>query len=63
MSDDSLRAKQERLQLGTPKVNDADKASYTEENSLSQNRQLAEANPEWRRFYEIIKQITKEMRD
>ncbi|MEV5030160.1 hypothetical protein [Paenibacillus sp. LPE1-1-1.1] len=62
MSDGSLRAKQEKLQLESKKMIHAELASHSEEGSLGENRKKEGANPEWQRFYEVIKEITQDMR-
>ncbi|KRE43272.1 hypothetical protein [Paenibacillus sp. Soil522] len=62
MAKDSLRAKQEKLQLESNKTNNANINSHTEEEKPLENRQNDGANPEWRRFYEVIKEITGDMR-
>lgn len=62
MLDGSLRAKQEKLQLERQKTNDADKSPHPDEERPIENRQNDGANPEWRRFYEVVKEITKDMR-
>lgn len=62
MSEDRLRAKQEKLQLEVKKMNDPDEGSQADEDRSIENRQLEGANQEWRRFYEVIKGITNDMR-
>ena len=62
MAEDSLRAKQEKLQLESNKTNNAHNHSHTEEEKPLENRHNDGANPEWRRFYEVIKEITGDMR-
>lgn len=62
MSDDSLRAKQEKLQLKGKKTNNPDEGPHADAERTIENRQLEGANQEWRRFYEVIKGITNDMR-
>ncbi|CAM4068948.1 hypothetical protein L1N85_08600 [Paenibacillus alkaliterrae] len=62
MSGDSLQVKQAKWQP----MNAASKASQESPDDsngkAAANRQLDDANQEWRRFYEIIKEITMDMR-
>ncbi|WP_138755416.1 hypothetical protein [Paenibacillus sinopodophylli] len=62
MVDGSLRAKQEKLQLDSAKVLEAEHSLQQEEKALTEQRSDEGANPEWQRFYEVIKGITKDMR-
>lgn len=62
MSDGSLRAKQEKLQLESKKMLHAEQTSPAVEESLGENRKDEGANPEWQRFYEVIRGITKDLR-
>ncbi|WP_054023737.1 hypothetical protein [Bacillus sp. FJAT-28004] len=62
MSDGSLRAKQEKLQLEGRKTNSEVKTSHTEEGKIAENNQTEGSIPEWQRFYEVIRGITSDMR-
>ncbi|MGO4181802.1 hypothetical protein AB4Z45_10955 [Paenibacillus sp. MCAF9] len=62
MSDGSLRAKQEKLQLEGQKTNSEDKTSHNENNIIVENNHIQGSIPEWQRFYEVVRGITKDMR-
>ncbi|WP_169085261.1 hypothetical protein [Paenibacillus sp. PL91] len=62
MSDGSLRAKQEKLKLETAAANPISQTSHPEAEKSPGYDQNAGANPEWRRFYEVIKEITLDLR-
>lgn len=63
MTDDRLRAKQEKIQLEHDKWNDENKIAHTEDVVTAENSQLAGSNVEWKRFYEVIKELTNNMRN
>lgn len=62
MTGESLREKQKKLQLEGSTVNVSDESPHSDSEKKQDNRQLDDANREWRRFYEVIKDITNGMR-
>jgi len=62
LSDGSLRAKQEKLQLEGRKTNIEDETSHTEKGKIGENNQIEGSIPEWQRLYEVIRGITSDMR-
>jgi hypothetical protein len=62
MLEGSLRAKQEKLSLEKTKANQISQTSQAEMEKSPGYGQNEGANPEWRRFYEVIKEIMLDMR-
>ncbi|RCW43420.1 hypothetical protein [Paenibacillus prosopidis] len=62
MSGESLRDKQKRIRLEDITANVSDEGSYSGREKKQENSHLDDANREWRRFYEVIKEITSDMR-
>jgi len=62
LSDGSLRAKQEKLQLEARKTNIEDETSHIEKGKSGDNNQNTDSIPEWQRFYEVVRGITNDMR-
>lgn len=62
MTDGSLRAKQEKLQLEEIEKQALQKSLQPEEAQIVPNAKLSNANEEWRRFYEVVHGIVKDMR-
>ncbi|WP_424768362.1 hypothetical protein [Paenibacillus sp. sgz302251] len=63
MSDTSLRAKQHKLGLGGASTDENKDSQLPIDEKTVVNPHLDGANQEWKRFYEVIKQLTKDMRD
>lgn len=63
MSLDSLRIKQQKIQLESD-TRDSEGAmpESTELDVMERKPQLEHANQEWKQFYEVIKEITNNMR-
>jgi hypothetical protein len=63
MSGEILREKQKKLQLqGQTAANALDESIHSVREKKQENSHLDDANREWRRFYEVIKEITSDMR-
>lgn len=62
MSGESLRDKQKKIRLEGITANVSDEGSNSSREKEQENSQLDGANREWRRFYEVIKEITSDMR-
>lgn len=65
MSLDSLRMKQQKLQLESDTRDSEEKheePESTELDVMESKPQLEHANQEWKQFYEVIKDITNNMR-
>ncbi|MGM0882525.1 MAG: hypothetical protein ACQEXQ_15975 [Bacillota bacterium] len=62
MSGESLRDKQKKIRLEGSTANISDESLHSGREIKLENSQLDGANREWRRFYEVIKEITSDMR-
>lgn len=62
MSGESLRDKQKKIRLEGMTAKTSDEGSHSGREQKQENSHLSDANREWRRFYEVIKEITSDMR-
>lgn len=62
MSGESLRDKQKKIRLEGITAISSDESPHSGREKQQENSHLDGANREWRRFYEVIKEITINMR-